>query len=240
MKTTEYIITEIERMPSGEIFSYHDVMNQPGKEEAIIKTLNRQVASGKLAKLAKGKYYKPEKTVFGNLEPDQNQVVKDLLEKNGKITGYLTGHSIYNKLGLTTQVSNTIQIGKKDIRAQFQRGRYTISFIKQKNDINKDNIPLLQILDAIRYVKKIPDTTFASAFKRLLRIIQDLSADEKKKIVKLLFKYPAATRALTGVMIEKSGEIEIAEQIRSTLNPITIYKMPGIEKLIGKNNWNFK
>ena len=113
------------------------------------------VASGKIVKLAKGKYYKPEITPFGDLLPDQKQVVKDLLEDNGKILGYLTGYSIYNQLGLTTQVSNTIQIGRNQIRPNFKRERYTISFIKQRNTITKENIPLIQILDAVKYIKKI-------------------------------------------------------------------------------------
>jgi hypothetical protein len=68
-------------------------------------------ASGKFSKLGKGKYYKPEGSPFGKLVPNQAHVVKDLLQENGKISGYLTEDSIYNKLGLTTQVGNTIQIG---------------------------------------------------------------------------------------------------------------------------------
>ena len=103
------------------------------KKEAVIKALNRMAASGRITKLSKGKYYKPEKTVFGELVPEQYQIVKDILEDDGKIIGYLTGLSIYNKLGLTTQVSNTIQIGKNEIRPTFSRGRYTIAFIKQKS-----------------------------------------------------------------------------------------------------------
>lgn len=96
--------------------------------------------------------------VFGNLQPSQSQFVKDLLENDGKLFGYLTGDNIYNQLRLTSQVSNTIQIGKNKTRPEFKRESYTISFIKQKNTITKDNIPLLQILDVIRFIKKIPDS----------------------------------------------------------------------------------
>src|SRR5688500_9312148 len=103
MKTTDFIKKQLEKSPKGHVFSYADFMKQPEQKEAIIKALNRMVAAQKLAKLAKGKYYKPEETVFGSLEPDQYQIVKDLLEANGKVIGYLTGYSIYNKLGLTTQ-----------------------------------------------------------------------------------------------------------------------------------------
>jgi len=170
-------------------------------------------------------------------------VVKDLLEAYGKITGYLTGYSIYNQLGLTSQVSNTIQIGKNEIRPAFKRGRYTISFINQKNNINKENIPLLQILDAIRYIKKIPDTSIEAACKRFIAILQDLPEKVKNTLVRLAIKYPPSTRALLGLMLEESGNGSFSEPIRNTLNPITVYKIPGVNQVFATTslvNWNIR
>ena len=140
MKTTEYITYIIDRFPNGYVFTHDDFSTDVSKKEAVIKALNRMVESGKIAKLAKGKYYKPENTPFGKLQPNQAQVVKDLLNDDGKNSGYLTGYSIYNQLGLTTQISSTIQIGKNQIRPSLKRDRYTISFVKQKNNITKENL----------------------------------------------------------------------------------------------------
>ncbi|MFH1321208.1 MAG: DUF6088 family protein [Bacteroidota bacterium] len=137
MKTTEYVAESINRLPTGYVFTYADFTKEVNRKEAIIKTLNRMAESGKIVKLAKGKFYKPESSAFGKLPPRQNQIVKDILERNGKLIGYLTGYSIYNQLGLTTQVSNTIQIGKNEIRHSFKRDRYTIAFIKQKTLLPK-------------------------------------------------------------------------------------------------------
>jgi hypothetical protein len=39
------------------------------QKEAVIKALNRMVASGKIAKLSKGKYYKPENTPLATFNP---------------------------------------------------------------------------------------------------------------------------------------------------------------------------
>lgn len=152
MQTPEYIRLKTDRLPRGYVFIYKDFLSEVSKKEAIIKTLNRMVASGVIKKIARGKYYKPEATGFGELLPEQYQVVIDLLEKGDKIIGYISGYGIYNKLGLTTQVSNTIQIGRNEIRSPLRRGKFKISFIKQRNTINKENIPLLQILDAIKYI----------------------------------------------------------------------------------------
>ena len=239
MKISEYISLTIDRLPKGYVFTYADFITEVNKKEAIIKALNRMVASGKIMKLAKGKYYKPETTPFGNLLPDQKQVVKDLLEENGKIIGYLTGYSIYNQLGLTTQVSNTIQIGRNQIRPNFKRERYTISFIKQKNTITKENIPLLQILDALRYIKKIPDAGIESSCRRFLSILKELTENDKSSLVRLALKYPPVTRALLGAMLEQLQQTKITQPLFKSLNPITKYKLSGISKvLIATEKWN--
>lgn len=239
MNVSDYIADKIERLPKGYVFTYSDFIADVNKKEAVIKALNRMVASGKIAKLSKGKYYKPEATPFGNLLPGQKQVVKDLLEDDGKVTGYLTGYSIYNKLGLTTQVSNTIQIGKNEVRPSFKRERYTIAFVKQKNTVTKDNIPLLQLLDSIRFIKKIPDASIEASCKRILAIIKNLSEKEISTMVRLALKYPPATRALLGALLEQLQKRKEAEPLFRSLNPITKYKLPGAAKVLSTTGkWN--
>ncbi|SFU69200.1 hypothetical protein SAMN05216364_10695 [Porphyromonadaceae bacterium KHP3R9] len=239
MKITDYISFTIDRLPKGYVFTYADFITEVNQREAVIKALNRLVAAGKIAKLSKGRYYKPEITPFGNLMPDQTQVVKDLLEENGKTVGYLTGYSIYNSLGLTTQISNIIQIGKNEVRPAFKRGQYTISFIKQNNIITKENIPLLQILDAIRYIKKIPDTTISKSCERLSVILKNLSDSEISTLVRLALKYPPSARALLGTLLDTIQTDNITEPLYKSLNPITKYKLPGVKNLFPEaDKWN--
>lgn len=241
MKSTNYIANKLIKFPMGYIFTYEDFIRDVNDKEAIIKALNRMVQAGKIAKLAKGKFYKPEVSVFGKLQPDLSQYIKDLLEDNGQIIGYITGYSIYNQLGLTTQISNTIQIGKNEVRSSIIRDRYTISFIKQKNIITKDNIALLQLLDAIRYIKKIPDTTIELSCKRFLAIIKKFSLKDKQLIVKLALKYPPATRAILGAFLEEIGYKELSDPLQKSLNPITSYKLLNFNKIIAyAKNWNIQ
>ena len=240
MKITDYISYTIDRFPKGYIFTYADFSTEVDQKQAVIKALNRMVAAGKIAKLSKGKYYKPETTPFGVLQPNQSQVVKDLLEENGKTIGYLTGYSIYNSLGLTTQLSNAIQIGKNVVRPAFKRGQYTISFIKQNNIITKEDIPFLQILDAIRYIKKIPDTTISKSSKRLSLLLKNLSDSEKSSLVRLALKYPPSARALLGTLLDSIQADGISKPLYNSLNPITKYKLPGIKIVFPEaDKWNF-
>jgi len=137
MKITDIVVNRINRFKAGYIFTYNDFDIPVNKTEAFKKALSRLVASSKIIRLSKGQFYKPEITEFGTLRPPEYQVVKDLLEDDNKIIGYLTGLSAFNKLGLTTQISNTIQIGTNIDRKPRKRGKYNISFIRQKNTISK-------------------------------------------------------------------------------------------------------
>lgn len=248
MKITEIIGYYLDRLPNGYVFTYEEILNKvnstkknktTNNKEAVIKALNRITAAGKLSKLSKGRFYKPEKSSFGNLKPNNYQIVKDLLEDNGKLIGYLTGYTVYNQLGLTTQISNIIQIGKNIVRPSFYRSGYKISFILQKNKITSNNIPLLQILDSIKLIKKIPDTNISDACIRFLEIIKQLTESDKKDIVKLALKYPPSTRALLGALLDQLGSSKLTIPLLNSLNPITSYKINGADKILTKaNKWN--
>ena len=241
MKNTDYILNTIDRLPKGYVFTYEDFIQEVKNKEACIKALNRMAASGKITKLSKGKYYKAESTVFGALAPDQYQVVKDLLESNGKTIGYLTGLSIYNELGFTTQLSNTIQIGKNEVRATFKRERYTIKCLKQKNTITKENIPMLQLLDVMSTIKKIPDCSIQQACARLLSLLKETSAPEEKTMARLSQKYSPSTRALLGALLESIERLNNLDTIRESLNPISTYNFAGAEKVVATTeSWNIK
>ncbi len=239
MKITDYIANSIDRLPKGYVFTYVDFMDEVKSKDAVIKALNRMAIAGKINKLSKGKYFKPEKTTFGELAPPQYQIVKDLLEEDGKVTGYLTGYSIYPKLGLSTQIGSLIQIGKNEVRPEFKRGRYNISFVRQRNTITKENIPLLQLLDAIRNVKKIPDATIAGSCRRFIDLISQLTVSELKTLVRLSQKYPPSCRALLGAILQQLGRAEFLNGVRKSLNPITQYQLPGLEDVLTyAKNWN--
>lgn len=241
VKTTAYIRNSIDRFPKGYVFTCGDFTEKVKGKEALVKALNRFAAAGKIVKLAKGKYYKPEQSPFGELPPNQYQVVKDLLGTGGKVEGYFTGLSIYNTLGLTTQIGSTIQIGRNEIRSSFKRGRYTISFVKQKNIITKENIPFLQFLDALRFIKNIPDSSTKNSCRVLQNLIADFSGKEQETTIRLAMKYQPAIRALLGAMLCDLGKEEITGKLKKSLNPLTSYTIPGInEALLSATKWCIK
>lgn len=240
MTIASQIKQRVNKLPPGYLFSYREFLDvNLEKQQAIIKALNRLVEQNIIKKIAKGKYYKPEQTPFGELPPSQYEIVKDILGSKNKPLGYLTGLSIYSSLGLTSQVSYTIQIGKNDIRPSLQRGKYRITFVKQKNQITKSNIPLLQTLDSIKNITKIPDSTIEASCTRFQDILKQLEPKQISLVCKLSFKYPPSTRALLGALLEQANVPFDKIELKGTLNPITRYKLTNVKSALPKYvNWN--
>lgn len=231
MVITREVQRLVENFQPDYVFTYQDLNLPMERSESVIKMLNRLVSEGVIAKISKGRFYKPKQSVFGALKPKQEEIVKDLLEKDGEIIGYMTGYSVFNRLGLTTQVPNIIQIGANVRKNKKKRGLFTISFVLQLNPITKENITLLQLLDAIRFIKEIPDATINQSCKRILAIIRELDKEETEKVLTLAEKYPPMVRAMLGAMIENIYGTNKAMPLWNTLNPLTTYKV-GIDEQV--------
>jgi hypothetical protein len=238
---TNTVKSQIDAFKEGFVFSYMDIEGASKNREAIIKSLNRLSKKGIIDKLAKGKFYKPTKSEYGRLGPDVNEIVKDLLESKGEVIGYLTGFSVFNKYGLTTQISNTIQIGRNTFKPPLKRGIYSIQFVLQKNLITKENVKVLQVLDCLKMLKGIPDTTRENSLSVLGRIIRKYNKADREMIIQLSMKYPASTRALLGMIFETEKIMGPLDKIRETLNPISTYNMGirQIDKFL-REKWGIK
>lgn len=241
MKISDIVEDTIKRFSTGYVFTYSDFKVDVKYNDTVRKHLSRMATTGRIVRLSRGKYYKVEISSFGNVPVARFQMVKDLLEQNGKPLGYITGFMVYNELGLTTQVPNTIQIGTNEVKKPLKREMYRVSFILQKNAITKANIPLLKILDAIKYIKKIPDTTVDTSVVILCRLLKKISKNELKNIIKLAMKYPPSTRAILGAMIESIYSSIEATLLKESMNGISRYYINISEKTLPtKHNWNIK
>ena len=221
----------------GTVLTINDFGIDPRYQAALVKSLNRKVVSGELQKLSKGKYYKPKKTMFGFIGPSSFEILKDLLEKNGKIVGYITGTSAFASMGLTTQISSAIMIGMNRYRRTTTRGGLKISFLLQPNTITKENIPLLRILDAIKLIRQIPATLPDESVVILSNIISSLPQKQIQLLCQLSEQYTPYVRALLGAILEYNSQSSCG--LKMTLNGVTTYNLPISESVLpNKRNWN--
>ncbi len=237
-KIAQLIRKKIDRYPHGFVFTCNHFNVQVNNREAVIKALNRLVESGRIARLSKGRFYKPELSPFGALQPSQDEVVKDLLVQRGKVVGYLTGYSLFHDWGFTSQVSDTLQIARNQVRPALERAPYRIAFVHQKNVLVADHVRLMQVLDVIRFLNRIPDRDLALTFSRYKALLDDLTGEEVRTLSRLALKYPPATRALLGALLEELGRTETLGRLRNSLNPVSRYRLVGSESVLTfKEQW---
>jgi hypothetical protein len=108
MKVTYKIKTKIDKITPGKIFNYHDlgILNQEYK--AAAKAISRLVNQKSIKRISTGIFYKPQKTVFGELKPSENEQLRSYLFNGKKRVAYVTGSALFNRLNLTTQVPKDI------------------------------------------------------------------------------------------------------------------------------------
>ena len=240
-KITNTVKEKIENITYGYVFSASDFPVDVTKQKSVNKVLENLTKAGKIRRLSKGRYYKTKTTEFGELTPDSYQIVKDLLTENGKQIGYITGYQIFNELHLTTQVSAILQIGTIKDKKSMKRSYYRIKFVKQWNTITKENIPLLQLLDCLRFFKNIPDAMPAESCQRLFYLLSELNENQKNKIKKLALKYTPQAIALLGAMLETLNPSEDVEILKNTLNFQTFYKLSIPQEVLPtQKKWNIR
>ncbi|MCD7900214.1 MAG: hypothetical protein LUH22_10165 [Bacteroides sp.] len=114
-------------------------------------------------------------------------------------------------------------------------------FVKQENVITKENIPLLRLLDCLRFFKEIPDTMPDMACRRLLILFRQLLPEQITVIKRLSLKYNPATIALLGAILETINSEENTTMLSKRLNPITIYKLNiSFQVLPTQKKWNIR
>ena len=119
---------KLSSIPAGIVLTTKDFGVEMRYQPALAKALSRLVLQGELQKIAKGKYYIPKQTIFGKLKPTDSELVKDFLEQNGRVVGYITGTTAFASMGLTTQISSSMLIGTNKYRRPVIRNGVKISF----------------------------------------------------------------------------------------------------------------
>ena len=229
------------KFPEGKTFGYDDLRIAREKYTTAAKVLERLQTEGLIKKISKGVFYKPEQTVFGELKPDYSEQLRSYLFDNGKRIAYETGFSLYNRMGLTSQMAFRIKIASRSKRISINRGALKADAVKSYTEVTDTNYELLGFLDAIKDIKRIPDCTVSKAVKIISSKISNLNEKQIAEMVKYALLYPPRVRALTGAILEYLNIQVNTEKLKQSLNPFTKIQL-GLKEseLPTIQNWNIK
>lgn len=224
----------VDDLNEGSLFRYEDLKKISDNKMAIAKILSRLTKEKKIDRIEKGLFYKAKITRFGKLNPNIEEIIKAELKKENRIIGYISGDFIYNKLGLTTQIPKVIEVMVEKRKPTKIIGGVKIKYTQKFMKFTKKNIEYFQILDALKDIKKIPDSKIEENYKILKEVIKKL--ENKNKLLELSLKYTPQTRALTGAILSEVSDLDLSE-IEKSLNSFTKFKLD-IKNIKEKRRWN--
>ncbi len=241
MNITKIIEEKIKTIKEGETFTYQHLSIDKSEYQAATKSIERLVKKGVIKRISPGIFFKPKKTVFGELYPNDEEMLKPYLFDKGKRIAYITGTFLYNKLGLTTQIPQVIKIASRQKEIKVNKANIKIKPAKSYVDVTSKNYQYLEILDTIKNFNKIPDLDIENGIKILKNILEKLESKEQDKLVALSLKYPPKTRALLGALLEFIQKKDNLDKLQDSLNPLSEYSF-GIKKdiLPTAENWKIK
>lgn len=241
MTLAAQIRDRIKKQAEGKTFGYADLGITKTEYQNAAKILERMQKNGDIKKISKGVFYKPEQTVFGALQPDYIEQLRPYLFENGKRIAYETGASLYNRLGLTTQMAFRIKIASQNKRISINRGALKARAVKSYTAVTDKNYELLGLLDVIKDIKRIPDCTVANAVLLLSGKFKKLEETTIKKLIHYAMFYPPRVRALLGAILENINTTIDTRELKESINPLTTFQLGLKEKdLPTIKNWNIE
>lgn len=227
---------QINNTKTGVLFTYHDFKFSQGKIEALSQTLSRLVKKGIIERLRKGVFYKPQKTKFGNIKPSETEILRSMIDPSNS---YVTGLNVFNNLGLTTQISNEVVIATPKPKKRQNIHGLKIKYVKGLKPEQENDIQKLQLLDALKNFKTIPDKDTQLFIKIIEKKLDNLARKDLKRLINLAKKYNPATRALLGAVLESMDILELSEELKITLNKTSKYSLNVPEEVLpNKKNWS--
>ena len=132
----------------GNPFSFEEIKFNNYSLPWIKKELNKLVSDNRIVRYERGIYYIPEKTIFGNSSLNPQKIIEKKYLSNG--SGYYSGLSFANKIGVTTQMPNVIEIYTNNEKSRVREisvNNLKVILRKSRVDVTNDNVYVLSFLE---------------------------------------------------------------------------------------------
>lgn len=119
----------------------------------INKQLAKYIDNGELIRFDKGVYYVPKKTMLGFSKLNPQKVIEKKYISNKD--GYYSGVSFLNRLGLSEQIPNLIEVYTNNESSKVREvdvGAIKVLLRKARTEINESNVAVQSFLELMNYV----------------------------------------------------------------------------------------
>lgn len=192
-------------------------------EEAYYQTLTRMCKQKELIRLSKGIYCIPQKTRFGMVTPSEKEIINYFVDNEH---GVVLGYSLYNSIGLTTQVSKTVHILSSRI-ADKKRNLNNIYVEKLNMVFTAKRKSVICMLDILYNFKNIEDLNYKAFLTYCKQFASEYNEFETEYVIEKT-GYPKWTIAF---LAEVLNFFKVNHSLNQYLSPLSKYNIPNMEDI---------
>ena len=193
-------------------------------EAAYYKTLERMCKSGKLVKAAKGTYYIPKTSRFGTIPLSEEEIISTFTKEE---SGTIVGYSLYNQLGITTQISKTTEVLSSALDSQTKTIRNVVVYylpLKFTEAVKQT----VQALDVLQNIEQLQEINYHALVSYTKSIAENYDQTVFEEVIAKR-KYPKATIAFLQSILNYYGK---ENRLSKYLSSLSSYKYPRMEQLL--------
>ena len=202
---------------------YREQLDGIVSEAAFYKTLERMCKAGELTKAAKGTYYLQKTGAFGAVPLSEREIVS-AFTANG--AGTVIGYALYNRLGLTTQVSKRTEVLSSALDAQTKTIR-NVSIEHCDLQFSKEISEMVHALEVLQNYGEIQDINSAMMLEYSKEIAGNYAQPVFDEVLSKR-RYAKSTIAFLREILNYYGR---ENSLNRHLSSLSTYKHPRMEAL---------
>lgn len=192
-------------------------------EPAFYKALGRLTCEGQLIRISKGIYARPRKSKYGIIPVGDQAITKYFIQSNA---GMERGYRLFNKLGLTTQVSKVVELYSSILYEKKRTiGNISVEHINLEIDsVSRSIIEAFEVLENIEKIEDLNSDAVRTYYMTLGEIYQD-------KVAQTILEEMSYKKGTIATMQSILKHLGVQNQLSKYLSPASKYKMPALRWL---------
>lgn len=226
MKNRESILREINKANGTLIMAgklYREKFSSTMSEIAFAQAISRLCKSGEIERVSKGTYCKPRLSRFGAVPPSEHSIVNQFVSGS---QGLVVGYTLFNKLGVTTQIGKRKTIYSSAIE---ERKKQIGNVVIQKYDLvyTAEIKSVICMMEILHKYKKIEDINYTE----MLKCLKTLSNDYSEKAFDTVQKTVGYPKWTIAFLRELLNYYHVSNNLSKYLSELSNYPIPKMEEL---------
>ena len=228
MNYSNMVLEDLEKYPELEIIDAQKIYNKKFEEipePTFYKVLSRLAKDGNIERITKGIYCKPKQGKFGKIISSDKHILEYYLGEN-KNKGVIISYGLFNKYGLTTQVSKKIEM-YSNVLNQENRNVRNVSIKKANIRFDNRTIKIIELLEILQEYKNIEDLNNINLINFIKKAVNYYDEQTFTRVIKNISFKKSTIASLKNVL----DFFNVENNIKTHLNGTTKYDAINMEEL---------